>query len=118
MRDNPRFSSALIDDDIISVYNLTKFLKAVPGGFIENQVNSVLEAVLEFMIHVSGAGRFLKEILPLRPVIFNSMFSLTDNIHWEQTEKSLRAYLHTVLNSIDNWIYPEYSRSAMSETGL
>ncbi len=103
-----RFILVLEDRQIITC--VVNYLRSIADSFARAQTYSIIRSFLSLIVKVPAAYENLEAEVHKSPVLFAPFLDMVFQICDERTAERRELYLHTVLDTIEDWLHPDYSR--------
>ncbi len=89
---------------------MVNYFRSIADSFALAQTHSILRSRLSLMVKVPAAYEHLEAEVHTGPVLFASLLDMVFQIHEERTSEHRELYLRTVLETLDDWLHPDYSK--------
>ncbi len=102
-----RFVLVLEDRQIITC--ILNYLRSIADYFASEQTHAILRSCLSLMVNVPAAYDHLEAEVHTGPVLLASLLDIVFQIREERTVERRELYLRTALDTIEDWLHPDYS---------
>ncbi len=103
-----RFVLVLEDRQIIT--GVVNYLRSIVDSLARAETYSILSPCLSQMAKLPVVCDHLEVEVHTGPVLFASLLDMVFRIREERTAERRVLYLHTVLDTIDDWTHPDNSQ--------